>query len=626
MNHKIKFCGTSLIDEDAFILSGGNERIPSSALAQIAAGEHWIIFWEDPLSMIFRQLKDQKRFSSEELLERWMESASEILKGLRRHRNQVSLIHLAEAQEYPEALASFCKERFGLDVSVTPSRLLQWAQLSPVFEKISRQSVKDLQILLEELEASSVPLDSSFETTTSSRSLPPSTLFAAIDALRKMEQDGVPKEQLLATERQVVAAHRELAEQSKLIDQRNLEHRSAEETSLEKCEMLLTELHEAFKESEGYFEQWKKAESERDEGLQSANGELEQLRSQLEGKNNETAEQQTPLQQKGEALKQSEAKALQNYEMLLTELHEAFKESEGYFEQWKKAESTGRSQALKVQSISRGNVIDHGSHRHLEYHFQGIEILGRSWPSLRVRLVRHNGRSGILFFDSEKTFYAWEPSGEEAGSQFMLIVPADETSRNYLVRSTTSDLLMIKDSVTTILADLKMNGLPEGGITDWITVAESLLTQVEEIAERLHYDSVQSTVDESALDFQIHNASFRGQLHHSLKISWDTKSGAVTLYPDENARPVLSAWPMDSEGRNTKRCELFGPAPSVDHPHSVSVSLTNKDRAFLGVLLGEISNFLVHAANQHPKEASRLSTLGGRAKGLRKKALKLKSI
>jgi len=188
---------------------------------------------------------------------------------------------------------------------------------------------------------------------------------------------------------------------------------------------------------------------------------------------------------------------------------------------------------------------------------------------------------------------------------------------------------MIRESAATILADLRMNGLPEGGVTDWICVAESLINQINEIPERLYYDSVKSRVGGSSvsrLEFDILNAQFRGRFHHSLKITWDTNSGVVTLYPDENARPVLSAWPIDDEGRNRERCELFGPVPSVENPHSCFVSLTSRDRAFLGVLLGEVPNFLVHTANQHPKQGSTISSLRGRAMGLRKKALKLKSI
>jgi hypothetical protein len=211
----------------------------------------------------------------------------------------------------------------------------------------------------------------------------------------------------------------------------------------------------------------------------------------------------------------------------------------------------------------------------------------------------------------------------------MLVVPHVTSARHFLIHATTSDLLMIRDSAATILADLRMNGLPEGGVTDWICVAESLISQINEIPERLYYDSVKSRVGGSSvsrLEFDILNALFRGRFHQSLKISWDTNSGVVTLFPDENSRPVLSAWPIDDGGRNRERCELFGPAPSVENPHSYSVSLTSRDRAFLGVLLGEVPNFLVHAANQHPKESSRLSSLGGKAKGLRKKALKLKSI
>jgi hypothetical protein len=210
----------------------------------------------------------------------------------------------------------------------------------------------------------------------------------------------------------------------------------------------------------------------------------------------------------------------------------------------------------------------------------------------------------------------------------MLFVPSDQAARDYLVSATTSDLLMIKDTVAIILSDLKMNLLSAEALTDWISVAESLLTQINEIPERLHYDSVQSKLEgpsDSIIEKLILNASFRDRFYPSLRMSWEPDSGKVTIFGAENGRPHFSTWPIDLEGRNRETLELFAPSSS-GNGNAATPNLTKRDQAFLAVLLGEVPNFLVHAANQHPTASARLSALSRKAKGLRKKALKLKSI
>jgi hypothetical protein len=624
-NLKLSFTYSLELEE---VLGEEFEVLSSDALGALPSQDRIMVLWEDPIRMIFRKIKEPIPISSEDLLQQWMESAKQILKAARRHRSQTTLIHLEEAQAAPAAFERYCAEQLGLEMQLPSAVQLELANVTLVFQKISQQSFRELLPLLQELEASSVTLDSSFDSSYSALGLSPEAVYSAIDQLKRAELDSIPREELVAAMYKVEALQGELEKKKKLLTQREDELKQSEETALEKYELLLTELHEAFKESEGYFEQWKKAESERDDSLDGANKEVEELRKQLGELSHELAGKETLLQQKDEELKQSEEKALQNYEMLLAELHEAFKESEGYFEQWKKAESAGRGLLLKVDSVNRGAVVDHGTHRHLDYTLSGVDLLGRSWPTLRVRLIRHNGRPGILLFEAGTApLYAWEPSAQEGGVNFMLVVPSDALARDFLIRATTSDLMQIRDCATTILADLKMNGSPEGTPTDWISVGETLLQQFEEIPERLHYDSVRSRIDGEkarSLEFDIANASFKGRFYPAIRLSWETDSGKVTIFPDECGRPIFSGWPIDEQGRNRATCELFREASPLKK--SPKTPLSEHDKKFLSVLLGEIPNFLVHAGSQHPKEAGRLKSLTGKAKGLHQKARKLKAL
>ncbi len=540
MANKIKICGTTNIDLSA-IHSDDIEVLSIEDFGKISYKDRWIFFWEDPIRMIFRKLKEQDTPASEELMKEWMNSVVKLLKAFRRNRTQISLVNFAEAQERPTAFMEFCDKELGVQTSIKESEAIPFEEFIPIFQKLSQENVRELLSLLQELEASGVTLDASYDSEYSKRGLPSTAVYSAIDQLKRLELGGVPKEEFKALQA-------ELEEKKKLLIQKDDELNRSEEKAQEKQAMLLRELREAFREAELYFENWKKAVTSRFEVI------------------------------------------------------------------------------LKVDSLSRGNLVDHGNHRHIDYIFHGVHLLGRSWQNLRLRLVRHHGRPGIAIFQSEtQPLYSWEPTGDENGSKFMLFVPSDHHTGDFLVRATSSDILMIRDCVSTILSDLNVNGLPTGAITDWSCVAETLITQIGEIPERLHYDHVKTKWEKGTLDLQVINTYFRWEFYSSIRFTWDVESGQVTLHMGGDCRPLLGAWPTDNKGYNKNSCELFGESKSVREKNKASI-LTKRDKDFLAVLLGEVPNFLVHAGSQHPKEAGRLRSLSGKAKGLRQKARKLNTL
>jgi hypothetical protein len=302
-------------------------------------------------------------------------------------------------------------------------------------------------------------------------------------------------------------------------------------------------------------------------------------------------------------------------ETLFGELHQAFEESEGFFADWKKAESTRRELCLKVEAVIRGDAKEDSEHRHLNYTFQNATLLGRQWSMLHLRLVHHLGHAGIAFFSANDSttlpIESWEPTGSENDIPFWLFVPTDEPARHALRQASTRDWALVTDSVSLVLSDLRENGPPENSRSHWGHVAERLQAELNGLPERLRYDSVLTVLnpaeDSEALCFEIVNASFRERVFSSLKFTWSSSllGGRLSLNLSDADCPPLSYWPETTDGKFVDSLDFAYSKWKVfaGKDRQVLDKLTKRDKAFLQAVLSEIPHFLVHASRQHPTSA-----------------------
>ena len=401
--------------------------------------------------------------------------------------------------------------------------------------------------------------------------------------------------------------------------------------------MLLQEIQSAHKESEDFFEQLEIAradsESTRRE-LAAARGADQAARQELEHRTRDLQQTKaakddcesrlqalqgelTTLQADSETLRES---SLRNHEMLLQEIQNSHKESEEFFKEWKSLEAAVRPQFLGAERLVCGEEKVHPPHDHLDYVFESASLFDRHWGRLPVRLVEHHGNAGLAIFhtsgNSTKPLHHWEPNGRENGLDFMLFVPSDKKATNMLVGLPTSDLLLVRDATAKILGHLSVH--EERGSSRWKSVARRLLREIDEIPERLHYDSVAGFVqrenDEFSIRFKVTNLCFRGQCSSLFVFDWTPTSSGGTLRLEANkADPsmLLDSAPEVVVG--------FASTEDEESVRKLWPGLIAHDRTFLLLLAQALPDFVFHLCEQHTDQKPQKERLSKQARTLSRK-------
>ena len=574
-----------------------------------------LAFYESPAHMLARRLDVEAPADPDQILAVWAAATAKILAALRRHRNRVYLLSADECSNSPQAFESWLHQT--LSFSLNGGAPYEAAPVDPLLlglaETICCSSLKLLP-LVQECEASLHPLGASDH---SSLGGPGSEIAReALAAALLIKREGAQTRAELAVLQAHVAAlsgeihsakERSRALENELADTRQNAAQEREK-ALGIHETLLLEVHNAHKESEDFFERWKKAETLHGQ-VALLSGELDSAKERSRAIENELADTRKSFSLDHE-------KALGIHEMLLVEIHNAHKESEDFYERWKKAETLHGQLSLTAGAVVRGNIHEDADHRHFEFALKDAELFGRQWPRLDFRLLVHRGNAGIALFlppnSPAAPLYAWEPAGTENGVPYVLFVPSDAKAKRALVAATTHDLLLLKDAVSLIAADLRYQGAPSNSKTDWALTASRFLAELDDIPERLHYDAVQTKVDPSAaggvkLHFNVVRAFFRGTLHPSLEFAWTpSAAGGGTLILNQTSEnpPALHHWPLAPDGALAAELRIdFGNASSLKAKRKLWSHFSSAEKAFLRILIAEIPNLVFHLLRQHPKEA-----------------------
>ena len=612
-----------------------------------------LAFYEPPAQMLARCLADGAQASPDELLLIWETAAKRLLASLRRHRNRVFLLNADACRAAPEAFPSWLKHT--LAVSFAGAPLPDPSPSDPLLLALSETlcaSNLKLLPLLQECEASLQPL-------VPGEPLPPGEsapglLREALAAAVSLKRDGTQARLDLASlQTQATAFHAERESARQRTDALETELAETREAAAQKHkeasgvhEMLLLEVHNAHKESEDFFEQLLQAQ----EASKAATAEAQTVRAdlanaqahaaaltgELASARQRTSALEAELAETRQAAAQKHEEASSIHEMLLLEIHNAHKESEDFFERWKKAETLHCQLSLKADRLVRGPIQDHSVHRHLQFSLHEAELFGRHWPRLDFRLVLHNGNAGIAIFlpphAPTPPLYTWEPSGTENGAPYVLFVPSDSKARRALVAANTHDFLLLRDAVSLLAANLRFDGAPSHSKTDWSHTASLLLEELADLPERLHYDAVYSKIShpspgEPSLQFTVVQAFFRGILHPSLDCSWSPSpksGGMLTLRRTPETPPPRLHWPAAPDGSPALEWRLdFGNATPLKARRKLWSRLSSAEKAFLRLLISEIPNFVFHLLREHPKAGLNQESLSRQARTLLAQAKQL---
>ena len=593
---------------------------PTTAISQLLVSHkdlQFAAFCESPAAFLASKSVEPGETSFEDALQAWCESAEALLAFWRKHRNRVHLLDWNECCAYPEEFRNWLQ-------NATDSPC-EWAwdpqelgadHLETLRQVVFQQAVKEERLatrLWQEIQAACQPLSTGFEL----EPPPSSVLLAALQSLNTAQAAHaslLAECSALAAERDSIAArHQSLASEREALSADLQKHK---EQALQTHEMLLLEVQKAFKESEDYFAELEATRTE----VESLKEVLESSRSEaaahaslfaecsaLAAERDSIAARHQSLASEREALsadlQKHKEQALQTQEMLLTEIHSAHIESEGFFEEWKTLEAATDFHRLQVGAVSRGEAKSSPTHSHLDFSFERLELFARRWPRLAVRLVEHNGHAGLAIFDSpaekDRPLYHWKPIGEEGGTNYMLFVPTDKPALESLVALPTTDLVLLRCLTARVLGHLSVHGESPSG--RWSAVARRLLQQFEEISERLHYDSITSSPppgnSEKAIEFAATHLFFRGSVAESFRWTWKPgpRGGEILIQKSEAFPTLLFGWPLEEDVLR------FGEETLEAQHHTLSVwsRLLERDRAFLRLLVAALPDCIHHLCEQH---------------------------
>jgi hypothetical protein len=174
-------------------------------------------------------------------------------------------------------------------------------------------------------------------------------------------------------------------------------------------------------------------------------------------------------------------------------------------------------------------------------------------------------------------------------------------------------LLLVRDATVKILGHLSVH---EGREADrWLPIARRLLREIEEIPERLHYDSVAGFVNgevkRPSIRFNAANLYFRGNCARAFIVDWTpaTSGGTLRLEPNKASTPLLLS-------SASEVIVGFASAEEEESIRKLWPSLTAHDRTFLLLFAKALPDFVFHLCEQHPDQKANKERLTKQARKL----------
>jgi hypothetical protein len=496
-------------------------------------------------------------------LETWIVTSRYLLDMVRAHRGRVSLLSVEECLAAPEAWQGFLSETFGLK----PWEMPHPAEADPVrlaLAKMQALSNPQVGMVLAELDAASHPLAG----------------------------DAPPRHTLSLA---LAQAWRHLATHEGLL--KNLRE------SQEENHLLLQQLHQVQQELETLFLENKKLIAQADQKNQAD-------------------------------LKESQARhkeAQEENHLLLQQLHQVQEELERFYFENKALEAAQRSAGsaearhLQSQGLVPGASRENTPHSHLDFSLTGVRLGERELGTLRLRLVEHHGRPGlvVIHHSGSAPLLHWQSNGEEGGVPFLLVVPQDDSGRKILAAAPASDLILLAGSVRMLAAELENPG-KQGiapGIRPWARVARRFLDEVRDAPARIHYDDLDAVrKDNQSLHFALRHpwTPCKGLLG-GLDFGWKDHSLTFSLPKDTSA--PLTRWPAGEDGKALSELALdLNPRGEWKVQRRAWAELTASDRELILLLVAELPNLIHHLYEKNPALSILREDLTTRAQAMMRQA------
>jgi hypothetical protein len=549
------------------------------------------VFYADPDWLI---TASQRPMASSLLLDTWEACSKQLLKVVRRFPSRILLHNLEETiksnvqitQKFESLSSIFKKEANEESITSVTSTAITCLWLS---QRPAAKSVMD------ELHSRSEPLTDSLEADCLNRySL--KQLLIKYDETNKDNAAGSTDGHLKVANELLLLHLHQLQEE---LEREFIEHKDTQKKLSEKFDQLTIQSTELLTKNQG---------------LESLKIELDRAEEKYGDIVSQLTICQKDNEQANESLKFTEKEQIETKEendLLLLHLHQVQEELEHVFLENCRLERErlngcfNGARHLQLERLRLGHCHDRAPHRHLDFTLDKVHIGDRKLSSVRLRMVEHHGRPGMVVFQNkEKNQFPieyWEPNGEENGVPYMLIVPQDDRGKKILEAFPSSDLLLIRESAQILTAELNASA-QKGSASlkrNWSGISRRFVEVMDEITAKLHSDDVEISSHENALKFVLRNAWTRTKgLMPSLEFSWIENSIEISISPGADF-PLTNFSNDLLDTENKLVIDLSTRGNSRDQ-RKFWRGLTNSDRQWIQLLVAELPIFITKLPEKSP--------------------------
>jgi hypothetical protein len=530
----------------------------------------YLVFVQNPVSVLAAALTASSDRSPDEILQIWMAGAERVRRHVQAAPTRCLVVDADEAVRCPLALATVCTERFGREFLAleTPAH-----EEDPVRRALADGLIRGRPVVwatFAELRASSWPLEASADAADQMMDDLSSPLLQqanvrlfALEAAEASLQDLSDRHQELESRLEYATRCLQIAEDEK----QALNGRLGEE--VQKYQEACTEAD--------------KMSSLHQNQLHAANKEIAQLRAGFD------------------QLQRGVFEARQENELLLLELQQAqerlLPERGGTVPQevGKSSPALPGHPFVFASEVYVESSRDAPPHRELSLRLAAVQLGPRRHADLECRLVEHHGRAGLVIFAAGpqlRPLEVWDQSGTENERSFVLFVPSDPDSVERLQALTQSDWLLVNAIARAVMTQLPRTG---GLSPRWPVVAARLVQQFEDLPHVVRYDAVEFVPagDNEDMDMVLRHVGFGARQIESLRLRWgmghEGRGGGmvVRLFVSNSAANLpLAYWPLNEDGSWLPSLDLpVGGAQGMSASGGPWSGLSKTDRSFVHSLL-----------------------------------------
>lgn len=287
---------------------------------------------------------------------------------------------------------------------------------------------------------------------------------------------------------------------------------------------------------------------------------------------------------------------------------------------------------VEADSLELGWAHEEPPHRHLNFSLQNIRHIGRKFPNLFLRLLEHNTLPGLAVFSpnraQEPPLKDWRPDGLEAGREFMLFFPQDQSINARLLKMSASDFVLLRECALMASAYLSTYNTVSCNkeIQAWKRVAGGFLEQLENAQDSMHYDSLKTSCGVESkpteISITLSNVFCASRFFENLHFVWRTGPKCELLIRSQSEdQSLFSSWPTFGSG-----IERVFPFGILTHPKVKRRAwnpLTAKEKVYLVGLAALLPDLVMNCIQQNPALARSRNKLLREAKYIYAEAIRL---